>query len=73
MRTSTRIALTGIKSAAYVFSFIQIYLFIRTYMSALVDMIEDYNKPPGKMQFEKTLRPDGSPVPDDRGAGIPPD
>jgi SAM-dependent methyltransferase len=41
-------------SAAYVSSFIQIYLFIRTYMSALVDMIQDYNKPPGKIGQEKT-------------------
>jgi hypothetical protein len=44
MRTSTRIAVTDNMSAAYVSPFIQIYLFIRTYMSALVDMMQDYKK-----------------------------
>jgi hypothetical protein len=31
-------------SAPYVSPFIQIYLFIRTYMSALVDIVQDYKK-----------------------------
>jgi hypothetical protein len=44
MRISTRIAVTDKMSAAYVSPFIQIYLFIRTYMSALVDMMQDYKK-----------------------------
>jgi hypothetical protein len=44
MWTSTLIAVTEIMSAAYVSLFIQIYLFIRTYMSALVDIIPDYKK-----------------------------
>jgi hypothetical protein len=44
MWTSTLIAVTEIMSAAYVSLFIQIYLFIRTYMSALVDIMQDYKK-----------------------------
>jgi len=51
MRTSTWIAVTDIMSAAYVSPLIQIYLFIRTYMSALVDMIQDYKKMKQKNAF----------------------
>ena len=53
MRTSTWIAVTDIMSAAYVSPLIQIYLFIRTYMSALVDMIQDYKKMKQKNAFFK--------------------
>jgi hypothetical protein len=48
MWTGTRIAMTD-KVSADVSPFIQIYLFIRTYMSALVDMIRDYKKCNRKM------------------------
>jgi len=42
MWNGTRIAVTGIMSGAYVSPFILIYLFIRTYMSALVDIMQFY-------------------------------
>jgi len=72
MQTSTWIALTGIMSA--VSSFIQIYLFIRTYMSALVDMIQDYNKPPGKMLVKKKRENHSDcPASARRSLDIPPD
>jgi hypothetical protein len=44
MRTSTGIAVTDRISDTYGSPFIQIYLFIRTYMSALVDIKQEYKK-----------------------------
>jgi hypothetical protein len=41
MWTGTYIVVTGRQSGAYVSPFIQNYLFIRTYMSALVDLIRN--------------------------------
>jgi hypothetical protein len=54
MRTSRPIAVTGLLSDAYVSPFIQIYLFIPTYMSALVDMMQEYKNKTEKCVVEKS-------------------
>ena len=59
MWTGTRIAVTGIMSGAYVSTFILIYLFIHTYISALVDIMQDYKKCHEKMRCAGTGIPAG--------------
>jgi hypothetical protein len=55
MLTSTGIAVTDRMSDMYGSPFIQIYLFIRTYMSALVDIKQEYKKCHKKLMVQVSL------------------
>jgi hypothetical protein len=57
MWTGTRVAMTETMSGSYVPAFIRFYLFIRTYMSALVDTIQDYKNCHGKMRWGEMKMP----------------